>query len=109
MPDVYAALADPVRRRILDLVRERDRSVGEIVEACGLPQPGISKQLRVLHEAGLVRARPDGPRRIYSLEPAPLRDVDRWLASYRAAWSGRLDALERALDDEARDSRRRNP
>ncbi|MFP5356528.1 MAG: ArsR/SmtB family transcription factor, partial [Gemmatimonadota bacterium] len=107
VPDVYDALADPVRRQILDLVRERERSVSEIVDACGLPQPGISKQLRYLHEAGLVTSRPEGPRRIYSLCAEPLAEVDRWLASYRRAWGRRLDALERALDEEARKTRRR--
>lgn len=107
MPDVYDALADPVRRQILDLVRERERSVNEIVEACRLPQPGVSKQLRYLHEAGLVTSRPEGPKRIYSLRPEPLAEVDAWLANYRRAWVGHLDALEKALDEEARRSRRR--
>lgn len=109
VPDVYAALADPVRRKILDLVRERERSVTEIVEACRLPQPGISKQLRYLHEAGLVISRPEGPKRIYRLRPEPLADVDAWLSRYRKTWNRRLDDLEKALDDEHRSARRRSP
>lgn len=109
VPDVYAALADPVRRKILDLVRERERSVTEIVEACRLPQPGISKQLRYLHEAGLVISRPEGPKRIYRLRPEPLADVDAWLSRYRKTWNRRLDDLEKALDDEHRSTRRRSP
>lgn len=106
MPDVFDALADPTRRRILDLVRAHERTVNEIVSACGLPQPGISKQLRILHEAGLVSVRPDGPRRIYSLRSAPLKEVNAWLDRYRKSWSHRLDALEHALDEDARRRRR---
>lgn len=97
--DVYAALADPTRRRILDLVRDRERSVTELVAACDLPQPSVSKQLRVLSDAGLVTVRPDGPRRIYALRPAPLMELDAWLARYRRRWASHLDALERALDE----------
>jgi DNA-binding transcriptional ArsR family regulator len=109
VPDVYDALADPVRRKILDLVRVRERSVSEIVEACQLPQPGISKQLRYLHEAGLVTSRPEGPKRIYRLRPEPLADVDAWLSRYRKSWNRRLDDLEKALDEEERSTRRRSP
>lgn len=107
MPDVFEALADPVRRQILDLIRERERSVTEIVNACQLPQPGISKQLRYLHNAGLVTSRPEGPRRIYALRAEPLAQIDAWLATYRKAWSRRLDALQQALDEEQRNPRRR--
>ncbi len=100
MTDVYAALADPTRRRILELVRDGERSVNEIVAACGLPQPGISKQLRTLHNAGLVSVRRDGPRRLYSLRAGPLSEMDAWLARFRGEWGARLDALERARDDD---------
>jgi DNA-binding transcriptional ArsR family regulator len=72
--------------------------VGEIVEATGLTQPGTSKHLRVLREAGLVEVRPDGRRRLYALRPEPLAELDAWLAPYRRHWAGRLDALERHLD-----------
>lgn len=96
----FAVLAEPVRRRILDLLRERPRSVGELTDALGLSQPGTSKHLRVLREAGLVRVRVDGRRRWYELEPGPLAEVDAWLAPYRWMWADRFDALERHLDAE---------
>src|SRR3954468_10837014 len=92
-------LAEPNRRRILDLVRDQPRPVGELVAATGLSQPGTSKHLRVLREAGLVEVRPDGRRRLYALRPEPLAEVDRWLEPYRAFWSKRLDALERHLEE----------
>jgi DNA-binding transcriptional ArsR family regulator len=91
-------LSEPHRRQILDLVRDRPRPVGEIVDAIGLTQPGTSKHLRVLREAGLVEVRPDGRRRLYALRPEPLAELDAWLAPYRRLWAGRLDALERHLD-----------
>jgi DNA-binding transcriptional ArsR family regulator len=95
----FELLAEPTRRRILDLLRERSRPVGELVDALGLSQPGVSKHLRVLREGGLVRSRADAQRRIYELRPEPLADVDAWLEPYRTLWAGRLDALERHLDD----------
>ena len=91
-------LAEPHRRQILDLVRDRPRHVGELVAATGLTQPGTSKHLRVLREAGLVEVRPDGRRRLYALRPEPLAELDAWLAPYRRHWAGRLDALERHLE-----------
>ena len=94
----FEVLADPTRRRILDLLRERPRLVGELTEELGLSQPGTSKQLRVLREAGLVVVRPDAQRRWYELRPEPLAEIDAWLAPYRAFWNERLDALERRLD-----------
>ncbi len=94
----FAVLAEPSRRRILDLLRERERSVGELVEELQLSQPGVSKHLRVLREAGLVRVRVEGQRRLYQLRPEPLAELDIWLSPYRAFWSGRLDALENHLD-----------
>ncbi|HYH30584.1 MAG TPA: metalloregulator ArsR/SmtB family transcription factor [Pseudonocardia sp.] len=97
----FEVLAEPVRRRILDLLRERPRLVGELTAELGLSQPGTSKHLRVLREAGLVRVRPDAQRRWYELDPAPLREVDAWLEPYRWMWADRLDALERHLDDDA--------
>lgn len=90
---VFEALADPVRRDILALLRQGERPAGALVEALALPQPGVSKHLRTLREAGLVRARVDGPRRLYSLDPAPLAELDAWLAPYRAFWADKLDAL----------------
>lgn len=95
----YAALAEPHRREILDLLRAGECSVGELVERLELSQPGVSKHLRVLRDAGLVVVTPHGKRRLYGLRPQPLADVDAWLAPYRALWSSRLDALERHLKE----------
>jgi DNA-binding transcriptional ArsR family regulator len=96
---VFEVLAEPNRRRILDLLRERDRAVGDLVSELGLSQPGVSKHLRVLRDAGLVEVTADAQRRVYRLCPDPLREIDAWLAPYRAAWRDRLNALERHLDD----------
>jgi DNA-binding transcriptional ArsR family regulator len=98
MPSAFAVLAEPTRRRILDLLLERPRPVGELVERLGLTQPGTSKHLKVLREAGLVRARQDAQRRVYELSPEPLAEVDEWLAPYRRAWAARLDSLDAHLD-----------
>ncbi len=98
MPGVFEVLAEPRRRDILDLVVDRERSVGELVELLGMTQPSVSKHLRVLREAGLVSARVDEQRRFYRLRPEPLRELDAWLARYRKAWSERLDRLEDHLD-----------
>jgi DNA-binding transcriptional ArsR family regulator len=95
----YTALAEPSRRRILDLLRDRDRSVGELVDSIGLSQPGVSKHLKVLREAGLVEVRPEGKWRWYGLRAEPLADVAEWLEPYRRHWSARLDALERHLEE----------
>src|SRR4051794_29673931 len=95
----YAALAEPHRRDILGMLRTGERSVGELVSSLPLSQPGVSKHLRVLREAGLVAVRSDGRRRVYALEAAPLAEVDAFLAPYRAFWEDRLDALERHLQE----------
>lgn len=96
--DLFAVLAEPNRRKILDLLRTNERAVGELVESLDLEQPTISKHLRLLREAGLVEVRADARRRIYRLRPEPLADLDSWLAPYRHAWATRFDALERHLD-----------
>ena len=101
MVTTFEVLTDANRRRILDLLRERERSVGELVEVVGISQPSVSKHLRVLREVGLVEARADAQRRLYALRAEPLSEVDAWLAPYRAFWSGRLDALEGHLDESA--------
>ena len=98
----WTALTDPNRRAVLGLLRDRPRAVGELVGALRLTQPATSKHLRVLREAGLVEVRRDAQRRWYRLCPAPLAEVDAWLAPYRRLWSARLDALERHLDAEDR-------
>ena len=95
---MYAALAEPTRRRILDLLREEERPVGELVALLGVAQPTVSKHLRALTEVGLVRMRPEGRRRIYALRAEPLLELDVWLAPYRRFWADRLDALEAHLD-----------
>ncbi len=98
MLEAFDVLAEPHRRRILDLLREEERPVGDLVEALQLSQPAVSKHLRVLREAGLVEVRPEAQRRLYRVRPDPLRDVARWLEPYRRLWDSRLDALERHLD-----------
>jgi DNA-binding transcriptional ArsR family regulator len=95
----YAALAEPSRRRILDLLRDGERSVTDLVANLHLSQPGVSKHLKVLREAGLVAVRPEGKLRWYGLRAQPLAEVDAWLEPYRAHWTGRLDALERHLEE----------
>ncbi len=97
----FEVLAEPTRRKMLDLLRDRPRPVGEIVDLLGMSQPGVSKHLRVLREAGLVSVRPEAQRRMYELRPEPLRDLDAWLAPYRKFWDEKLDALERHLDETA--------
>lgn len=98
MATTFEVLAEPARRDILDLLRERERSVGELVERLEMSQPGVSKHLRVLRQAGLVTVRAEAQRRWYGLDPAPLVELDAWLAPYRRFWADRLDALERHLD-----------
>jgi DNA-binding transcriptional ArsR family regulator len=99
MASTWAALADPHRRSVLRLLLERPRPVGELVRELGLTQPGTSKHLRILREAGLVRVRPEAQRRVYELNTAPLAELDVWLAPYRRFWETRLDALEHHLDE----------
>ncbi len=88
------ALADPTRRRIVELLAEGERSAGEIASEFRTSRPGVSRHLRVLREHGLVRAREEGQRRLYSLDPTPLAELDEWLSRYRGFWANRLDALE---------------
>jgi len=95
---VFEVLAEPHRRRILDLLGPTECSVGELVERLELSQPAVSKHLRILREAGLVEVRIDAQRRLYSLRPEHLRAIDEWLAPYRQMWATRLDDLERHLD-----------
>jgi DNA-binding transcriptional ArsR family regulator len=99
MASTWAALSDPHRRAALAMLLERPRPVGELVDALGLSQPGTSKHLRVLREAGLVRVRVEAQRRVYEIDPAPLAELDDWLDPYRQLWEDRLDALGRHLDE----------
>jgi DNA-binding transcriptional ArsR family regulator len=99
MTPVFEVLAEPNRRRILDLLAERERPVSELVDLLRMSQPAVSKHLRVLREAGLVRARVDAQRRLYRVQAEPLRQLDDWLTPYRAMWTARLDALESHLEE----------
>ena len=94
---VFEILAEPSRRRVLDLLLEEERTVGELVDALRMSQPAVSKHLRVLRDAGLVEARVDAQRRVYRLRPEPLAEMDAWLEPYRRFWRGRLDSLQRHL------------
>jgi DNA-binding transcriptional ArsR family regulator len=94
---LFEILAEPTRRRVLDLLREQERTVGELVDALDMSQPAVSKHLRVLRDAGLVEARVDAQHRVYSLRPEPLADVDAWLEPYRKFWRGKLAALQRHI------------
>jgi DNA-binding transcriptional ArsR family regulator len=103
MGTTLQVIAEPRRQAILDLLREGELPVGELVERLGMSQPLVSKHLRVLKDAGLVQARVDAQRRLYRIRPEPLAEVDEWLAPYRALWTTSLDRLEQHLE------RRRNP
>src|ERR671938_426888 len=94
----FEVLAEPNRRRILDLLRAEERPVGDLVAELSVSQPAVSKHLRILREAGLVEVRPDAQRRLYRVRPEPLRAIDEWLEPYRRMWAARLDDLERHLD-----------
>jgi DNA-binding transcriptional ArsR family regulator len=98
MSSVFEIIAEPNRRAILSLLASSQQSVGEIERQLRMPQPSVSKHLRVLREAGFVEARVDAQRRLYRLKPESLHEVDDWLAPFRRLWSAHLDALERHLD-----------
>lgn len=93
MADVFEILADPTRRKLIDALREGERSVSELVDEVDIHQPGVSKQLRLLHEAGFVDVRADANRRLYSLRPEPFRELDDWMNDYRKLWDARFDKL----------------
>src|SRR5918995_2825069 len=93
----FELLAEPTRRRILDLLRDGERPVGELVDRLSMSQPAVSKHLRVLRESGLVDVRVDAQRRVYRLRPEALREVDAWIEPYRRLWEGRLDRIEQHL------------
>lgn len=98
MASTFEVLAEPRRREILDLLRDGERLVGDLVDRLDLAQPTVSKHLKVLRSAGLVEVRQDAQRRWYRLRPAPLAEIDTWLAPYRRMWTDSLDALERHLE-----------
>src|SRR5215212_354784 len=99
MMTIYEALAEPTRRRMLDLLRERPRLVGELADLLQLSQPGVSKHLRVLRDVKLVQVRQDAQRRWYELHPEPLAEIDTWLASYRHLWQASFDRLGNLLTE----------
>src|SRR5580704_7667001 len=105
--DPFQALADPTRRCIVEALRNGERQVNDIVEQAGIHQSGVSRHLRILHEAGFVSMRPEGQRRLYCLRPEPFRELDKWLAQYRRLWEARLDHFGAAL--EKRQASRKRP
>jgi DNA-binding transcriptional ArsR family regulator len=107
MESAFTVIAEPHRRAILSLLASSERSVSEIEHSLQIPQPSVSKHLRVLREAGFVESRIDAQRRLYRVRPEPLREVDAWLAPFRRFWSVHLDALERHLDRKDQALRRR--
>ena len=98
MESAFAVIAEPNRRAILSLLASSERSVNEIEQRLRMPQPSVSKHLRVLRDAGFVESRVDAQRRVYRIRPEPLKEVDAWLAPFRRFWSAHVDALERHLD-----------
>ena len=98
--NTFAALADPTRVQIVDVLAKRARTVSEIVELFSISQPSISRHLRILREAGLVSVQPEGRQRLYDLDPRPLHEIDSWLERYRKFWARKLDSLEQHLDEE---------
>jgi DNA-binding transcriptional ArsR family regulator len=107
MESIFAVISEPNRRAILTLLAAAERSVGDIEAQLRLSQPSVSKHLRVLRESGFVESRTDAQRRVYRIRPAPLMEVDAWLAPFRRFWSIHLDALERHLDHAHPPSRRK--
>jgi DNA-binding transcriptional ArsR family regulator len=94
---IFGALADTTRRGVLELLRDGERTAGELADAFDVSRPAVSRHLRVLRDAGLVRWRGDAQRRIYAIEPGPLRELDEWLHPYRRFWADRLDRLDQHL------------
>jgi DNA-binding transcriptional ArsR family regulator len=96
--DVFQALADPSRRRVVEALRGGEHAVNDLVPRVRIHQSGVSRHLRILQQAGFVRVRPDGARRLYSLRPEPFRELDAWVTGYRSLWEGRLDKFAEALE-----------
>ena len=104
MASAFALLAEPARRQLLDEMLTGPKAVNALVEAVGMSQPVVSKHLRILRDAGMVSVRPDGQKRVYSVNPAPLGEVLDWLEPYRRYWAARFDDLERHLDSHISES-----
>ena len=109
MESVFEIIAEPNRRAILSLLTSSEQSVGEIERQLRMPQPAVSKHLRVLREAGFVESTVDAQRRLYRLKAEPFREIDDWLAQFRQFWEAHIDALERHLDRVARTTRTKGP
>jgi DNA-binding transcriptional ArsR family regulator len=98
MADVFQILADPTRRRLVEALRTGERSVNELVEMVDISQPGVSRQLSILHEAGWVKVQPEGRRRLYALRPEPFQELDSWMGRYRVVWEARMDRFAAELE-----------
>lgn len=107
MPDTFQILADPTRRRLVEALREGERSVGELVELVDIGQPGVSRQLAILQGAEFVVVRPEGRRRLYALRPEPFWELDQWMEGYRAMWEARLDRFAAEVDRRKRKRQQR--
>lgn len=94
----FQTLADPMRRRIVEVLRRGEQPVNDIVDTVDIHQSGVSRHLRILHQAGFVQVRPQGVQRLYSLRPEPFRELDAWLTQYRSLWEARLDKLGQELE-----------
>ncbi len=103
MPDVFQILADPTRRRLLEALRDGEKSVSQLVEVVDIGQPGVSRQLAILEDADFVTVRADGRRRLYSLRPEPFAELSRFVTTYRGLWEGRLDRFAAALERRKKD------
>ena len=102
MPDAFQIVADPTRRRLIEALRDGERSVSELVGVVDIGQPGVSRQLAILQDAQFVAVRPEGRRRLYALRPEPFRELDEWMMGYRAMWEARLDRFAAELDRRGR-------
>jgi DNA-binding transcriptional ArsR family regulator len=100
--DVFQTLADPVRLRLVELLLDEEQAVNDLVPLVGIHQSGVSRHLRILHEAGFVTVRPDGPRRLYSLRPERFAELDEWVRGYRSLWEARLNRFDAALEQTRR-------
>lgn len=104
--DFFQVLADPTRRRIVEVLLAGEQQVGDVVDKAGVHQSGVSRHLRILLESGFVSMRPDGQRRLYALKPEPFREMDAWLGPYRKMWEARLDRFGAALEKKQNEARR---
>src|SRR5689334_6818745 len=107
--DAFQTLADPTRRRIVEVLRGGEQQVGDVVARAGIHQSGVSRHLRILHDSGFVSVRPDGQRRLYALRPEPFRELDAWLTQYRQLWEDRIDRFGAALERNQDRARRAKP